>query len=442
MAAPPALQIDASPQEHADVERRATSATDSMRIAYLLHTYPAISQAFVLREIRNLRRLGFTVDTFSVLRATSEHLLALADREEERSTVSLLPCDWRRLGRAHLAALRHPIAYARTLFRAIWDGGPGLKPRAKAAGAFAVAVVVWHEMRRRGSRHVHTHFAGTPTHVAWLASELGSAQDGAGEWSWSVTVHGPVEFYDVTAFRLGERLRQARFVAAISDFARSQIMALADPSEWSKVHIVRCAVDASEFEAVDRRGRPGTEILSVARLAPVKGQQFLLEAVAALRERGHPVHLTLVGEGDMRPALSQLAERLGVADSITFAGAVGQDDIRAFYADADIFCLSSFAEGLPVVLIEAMATQLPVVATRIAGIPELVEHEVNGLLVSPARADRLADAVERLVAGEELRLRLGQAGRDKVVAEYDPRVSAARLARLLRGQSPENGAAI
>jgi colanic acid/amylovoran biosynthesis glycosyltransferase len=247
-------------------------------------------------------------------------------------------------------------------------------------------------------------------------------------------VHGPVEFYDVTGFRLAEKARRATFVACISDFARSQVQAFLDPAEWDKVVSVPLGVDAGAFSSAPREaGTPGEpiKVLTVGRLVGVKGQAVLLDAAAELTRRGVAVELTLAGDGPERERLERRAATLGLGDRVEFAGSVGADRIADLYAAADVFCTSSFAEGVPTVLMEAMASGLPAVATAIMGIPELVEDGVTGLLVPPGRPDALADALERLALDPDERGRMGEAGRRKVVEERDPRRSAERLLSLI-----------
>jgi glycosyltransferase involved in cell wall biosynthesis len=280
-------------------------------------------------------------------------------------------------------------------------------------------------------RHLHASFADSASDVALLAARLGGEQ-----WSFSLAIHGPVEFEDLGRNRLAEKVDAARFTVAISDFGRSQLMTLAPEERWKDIHVVHCGVDPAEYASEpiphgdgDATGEP--RILCVGRLVQRKGQSLLVEACAALLERGVPVQLTLVGDGPTRADLEAQARRIGVGDRVHFAGAVGHDAVLPMLRSADIFCLPSFSEGVPVVLMEAMAHSIPVVTTQIMGIPELVENERTGLLVAPGRADVLVDALARLLRDPELRERLGARGRDKVLAEYDVNASALQLRDLL-----------
>jgi glycosyltransferase involved in cell wall biosynthesis len=235
----------------------------------------------------------------------------------------------------------------------------------------------------------------------------------------------------VTRFNLAAKVERADFVVCISHFGRSQLMALVSEQHWGKISIVHCGVDPTAFSPAPREADgDATEILCVGRLVPVKGQALVIEAVSALSKRAIDARATIVGAGPTRDRLEALAADLGVSDRIVFTGAVGQDRIRELYAAADVFCLPSFAEGVPVVLMEAMAMEVPVVTSRIMGIPELVEDGVSGLLVTPGDEGELVAALERLARDPAERRRLGVAGREKIVADYALDASVERLERL------------
>jgi colanic acid/amylovoran biosynthesis glycosyltransferase len=199
---------------------------------------------------------------------------------------------------------------------------------------------------------------------------------------------------------------------------------------WPKLQIVHCGVDPDDFrpQAASDRRDDVVEIITVGRLARSKGQAILLSALAELRSEGLDARLTVIGDGELAPHLQKMAASLGIAEVVRFEGAVGQDDIRDYYRRADLFCLSSFAEGVPVVLMEAMSMGLPVVAPNIMGVPELVDDGENGLLVSPGRSDQLASAIRRLAGDPELRRELGAAGRRKVSMNFHISQSAETLA--------------
>jgi colanic acid/amylovoran biosynthesis glycosyltransferase len=403
-------------------------------IAYLCNRYPAISNTFILQEVTALRKLGVPIETISVRPPRAGDLLASVDREEHARTHYLLPPRIGELLQAHLwALLSRPRRYLQTLLLAWRLSAQGARARVWQLLYFAEAVMVWHYCRRRGVRHLHAHFAYVASDDALLAAHLGG-------WSWSFSMHGPPEFYDVRGTRLAAKVERADAVICISDFCRSQLMSFVDEAHWAKLHVIRCGIFTERYaRRVPRLASSSRAInvLTVARLVPVKGHAVLLDAIAALTARGIDVTATWIGDGPERDALLQRARRLGVERRVRMLGAVGQDDIRSEYEAADIFCLPSFAEGLPVVLIEAMAMELPVVATQVMGVPELVEHGVSGLLVAPARPDLLADALELLIDAPDERASMGATGRAKVLADHD----AARSGCALRSVYRELGVA-
>jgi len=405
-----------------------------VRLAYLVSRYPFISHVFILREVQALRRAGASIDTFTVRRAGDTHLLSEEYREADETTHALLPPDPAKLVSAHVRTLlERPRRYASTLALAIGLRGRGARAALWQAFYFGEAVLMWRECQRRGIRHIHAHHANVASDVALLAAHLGGRR-----WSWSLTMHGSTEFFDVREHRLAQKVERARFVACVSAHGRSQLMSLVGTAHWDKLRVVRCGVDLSLFDRVEQ---PDTarvpEILTVGRVVPVKGQALLVDAVAELARRRVETRLTIVGDGPDLPQLRSRAKRLNISGSVAFVGAVSQDDIRAHYERADIFALPSFAEGLPVVLVEAMAMELPVVASRITGIPELVDDGVSGLLVTPGSGCELTDALERLVREPaERRREMGRRGRERVSAEFDLEQSAQRLLELFGEMVP------
>jgi glycosyltransferase involved in cell wall biosynthesis len=250
-----------------------------------------------------------------------------------------------------------------------------------------------------------------------------------------MTLHGPTELYDVKGHRLVEKVRRARFAICTSHYMRSQLQGFVDRRDWPKLHVLRCGIDVSRFSPSPNGARPSdrtTRVLAVGRLDVRKGHIFLVEALGRLVREGLDVRLTIVGEGPERGSLEQLARDLGVADRLELPGAVGQDDIPAYFRDADIFSMLSFAEGVPTVLMEAMASGLPVVAPRIMGIPELVEDGVSGTLVTPAHVEELTSALRRQIEGPEERRRMGVAGRERVVSTFEVAECVRRVADLMR----------
>jgi len=390
------------------------AVSDRPPLAVVCSRYPALSHAFVVREVRALRERGLDVHTFTVRRPSQAELLSAVDREEHRGTVALLPPKPLRLVAAHARALvTRPLRYLGALVNSLRLSTGGARAALWRLFYFAEAVLLWDECRRRGVRRLHAHFANVGSDVAMLAARLGGP-----EWSWSFTMHGCTELFDERPHRLPHKIRDAQLVVCNSDFTRSQLMKLVEGGQWDKLEVVRCGVDPAALEPPARRpGGDPLRVLSVGRLVPGKGHRVLLDALARLRDEGIHTVTTLVGDGPERESLERVAAELRL--DVRFAGAAGQDELRPYYADAQLFCLPTFAEGLGVVLIEAMACALPVVSTRVMGVPEVVEDGETGLLVSPGRPDLLAGALARLALAPELREQMGAAGRRRALREFD-----------------------
>jgi len=410
-----------------------------MKVAYLTSRYPSVSHTFIMREIQALRESGTEVDTFTIRRPPESELLTEADRTEFRRTFTVLPVSFARLFGSHVTMLlARPGCYFGALWKALRIRPPGVRAALWHLFYFCEAGVLAARLRRRGIRHVHAHFANVASNVAMLAIRMIGGR-------WSITLHGLSDFQDPRSVCLADKIKDAAFVICVSDFGRAQAMLHTQPHSWSKIHRVRCGVDTRRY-VPPTKPRAGdsnrVRVLNVARMGPEKAHPVLLEAVKRAVERGVDIHCTLVGDGPRREDVKRLAHDLGISDQVTFAGAVGQEEIHKYYHDADLFVLPSFAEGLPVVLMEAMATELPVITTAIMGVPELVKHEVNGLLVPPGCAEPLAEAIIDLASDSEKRRRLGSMGREKVCQEFEIGRNVMQLSELFAAVlSPAGGCA-
>lgn len=387
-------------------------------VAYLVSQYPLISHTFVEREIAGLRELGTPVHTFSVREPGA--LLSEAMRTEAEQTIVLQSSigALASSGAAEFGA--HPRASLSSLGRALGTGEARARSRLWQVFYAAEAMRLLAEMDKLGLRHLHVHFANNGADIARAAIAHAQQVDPGGNWRWTFTMHGPTEFEAVERFDLAGKVASAAGVACISDFTRSQLMRLSSPAHWDKLEVVHMSVDTDRFvpPAGPRPLGGPLRILDVGRLVPEKGAPVLLDAVSQLARQGVEVELRLVGGGELEPGLREQIASRGLQDRVVLVGPVGQDEILAQYHWADVFCLPSFAEGLPVVLMEAMATELPVVTTPINGIPELVKEGTNGHLVAPGRADLLAEALAGLARDPDCRRRLGAQARRDVVAGF------------------------
>ena len=394
----------------------------SLRIGYLVSKYPAVSHTFILREIAAIRQRGIAIDVASINEAGNRETMTQAERDEAERTFYVKRAG--AIGALKALAglsLRHPGNVFAGLRLAFKLGGLDARRTLLCLFYLAEAAILAEWMNDRSLTHLHVHFATPAATVALILASLAPV-------TFSMMVHGPDEFYDVSSYFLEEKVAAARFVICISFFAQSQLMKLSSGSDWHKFDIARLGVDCSHFTPRPfRESTEAFEVLCVGRLVSAKGQRILIDAAEQLIRQGRKLRLRFVGDGPDRSELERLVTSRGLSDHIRFEGSVNQDLIQAFYRQADIFALASFAEGIPVVLMEAMAMEIPCVATSINGIPELIRDGIDGLLVAPSDASGLAVAMARLTEDSALRESLGQAGRRRVLESYELSASADRL---------------
>ena len=395
------------------------------RIAYLISQYPTLSMIFIIREVVTLIERGFEVEVASINepdRPDAE--MTEVERTESARTYYIKSQGSVAAVRAHVATLiDNPSGYRRGVTTALRFGRFDLRGLVYAFAYLTEALLVGRWMDDNDLDHVHSHLGSQPSTVAVLVA----AVFGHG---FSMTVHGPDEFYDAERQHLREKVEAADFVVCISDFARSQLAKLSDHEHWHKLVVARLGVDTDQFAPRPPPADDGFEVICVGRLTPAKGQHVLLDALRRLLDDGRDVRLRLVGDGVDRASLEAHAAALDLGDHVVFEGAVNQDHIRALYRQASAFCIPSFAEGIPVVLMEAMAMEIPCVTTRITGIPELITDGVDGLLVPASNVDALADALARLIDDPQAARTMGRRGRETVCARYDLDVNVGHLAEI------------
>ncbi|HJP68099.1 MAG TPA: glycosyltransferase family 4 protein [Sphingomicrobium sp.] len=401
--------------------------TGTPRLAYLTSYYPGTSHTFISREVEAMRSLGLDLQTFSIRPPSAAELEDPSIRAKAETTYTVLARPKSELVAAHLELLfSRPAAYLRTLGLAFDHRAPGIKGFLLSIAHFAEAILLAHELRRRGVEWLHNHFANSAATVGYLASELL-------ELPWSFTMHGISETDYPAGLMLGRKIEAATFVACVSYFGRAQAMRLVQPKHWNKLHIIRCGLPLERLPAHAASPNKATRIICVGRLSPEKGQAGLLAAFACVVREIPDIHLILVGDGPDANELRCIADRLDLGSRVTFTGRLGESEALNEIARSDILVLSSFMEGLPIVLIEAMAIGTAVIASRVAGIPELVEDGKSGLLFTPSNWDELASCMRRLSKDEQLRQELVAAGRERVSEEFDSRKSAEQLLQLFRG---------
>ncbi|HSR09273.1 MAG TPA: glycosyltransferase [Bryobacteraceae bacterium] len=402
------------------------NSTTPLRLAYLVSQYPTISHTFILREIRKLRALGCDIQVVSV-RAPDRTVTQLTpdEREEYQRTLVIFEAGMAAIVGAHLKTmLRRPGSYFAGLLYAIrlakWD----LREIFLNVMYFGEAVVAGSWMWTRGLMHVHSHFSSTLELFVARVFPI----------TYSATIHGSGEFDDVVGFYMAEKVARAAFLIGISQYGRSQMMRASDPQHWHKLEVVPLGVDPNVFLPRAHRENPERfEIVCVGSLVPAKGYHILLAAFARLIQQGRTSwRLRLVGEGRARPSLENAIRELGLENHVRLEGACNQERVREIYRESDLFALTSFAEGVPVVLMEAMAMEIPCLATWITGVPELIRHGVDGWLVPPGDAEPVAEALGYLMDQPALRESMGKSGRARVIEKYNLEQNVAQLAEIFR----------
>lgn len=409
--------------------------TDQSRpVAYLTSEYPKFSHTFIQREVSALRAEGEDIITCAIRRPQEEALTGPEEREEHRGTFAIMERARNPLSLlADIASIKllRLGGVLSALKLAVTERASGLRGLIYAFFYLAEAMVLARHLRRANVRRLHIHFANPACTVGMLAARILRIP-------YSFTLHGPSDFMDTDQSRLGAKLTNAEFVACISNYARGKAMAHLTPDHHAKLHIIHCGGMPARYTSAPPPS--GQNILFVGRLADVKGVPLLLEAFSRLRANHPKAALTIVGDGELRDELQANARAKNLTN-VRFTGAIGQSEVAEELARSAIFVLPSYAEGVPVVLMEAMAAGRPVVTSRITGIPELVEDGASGFLTEPGDIDALTQAIETLLSDPDMGAALGQVGRAKVIADFDIESEAKRLHALFTaydaGTSPD-----
>lgn len=400
---------------------------DTRTIAYITSAYARATDTFIRDEVTLLRAAGDRVLTYSVRKPAESEVVNEAVAAERRATTYLLKMPKGAFLAATVGALvvhprrfSHALAVARALAR------PGLKGRSWPYLYLLEACVLARELRRQHVEHLHNHIGEGSASVALLASVLTGIP-------FSFTVHGPSEWDKPTELALDVKARHASFVATISEFTQGQMRRWIDPEDWPKVHIVRCGVGL-EFDARVAVVEPEIPTLvSIGRLAKEKGHLVLLEAIQRLG-RSVPVRVIIVGDGPERPHLEAFIRRYRLQDQVTLGGWCSTDEVRTIVGASTALVMPSFAEGLPVSIMEAYALGKPVVSSDVGAIAELVRPGISGWLVQPGSSQELTQALRELLDATAPRRReLGARGRAAVRSSHDVRAEVARLHDLIHG---------
>jgi glycosyltransferase involved in cell wall biosynthesis len=404
-----------------------------MRLAYLVNQYPKVSHSFIRREILALEALGATVLRVAA-RGWTDELVDPADVAERNRTHYLLrdgagPL----LGALARVFLQAPGRFVRTARNALAMARMAPRPWPVHLVYLAQACHMLELAREEGVDHVHAHFGTNAAEVAMLCGQLGGP-------TYSFTVHGPEEFDGPASLHLREKVQDAAFVAAVSSFGRSQLYRWIPHGQWDKVQVVRCGLDDDFARATPQPAVGSRMVVCVGRLCEQKGQMLLLAAAREMARRGEDFELVLAGDGEMRPELERLIGEYGLRDRVRITGWVSGEQVRDLLLRARGLVLPSFAEGLPVVIMEAMALGRPVISTLIAGIPELVRQDREGWLVPAGDCDALVRAWCELNAADGERLQaMGHSARERVLRRHSAEGGARKLMQLF-GQAQASAA--
>lgn len=400
-----------------------------MRIAYFINQYPKVSHSFIRREILALERQGVEVQRIA-LRGWDAELQDAEDTAERDKTRYVLRAGVKGLLRPTLQVLR---AQPGRFFQALWLA-MRLGLRADRAWPYhlvylAEACLVLQWLQASEAKHVHAHFGTNSTEVVMLTNQLGGP-------AYSFTVHGPEEFDKPQFLHMGEKVRRAAFVAAVSSYGRSQLFRWVAHEHWPKVKVVHCGLERGFHEVAPVDVPSVARFVCVGRLCEQKGQLLLLEAARQLAAQSIDFELVLAGDGEMRQQIEALIARHGLQQSVRITGWISSAQVREEILAARALVLPSFAEGLPVVIMEAMALRRPVLTTYVAGIPELVRPGENGWLFPAGAVDELAEAMaDCLCQPADVLQRMGEAAYQRVLQRHDIDTEAARLAAYFKASA-------
>lgn len=392
-----------------------------MKIAYLVNQYPKVSHSFIRREILALEKLGVEIERYSI-RSSLDELVDQSDISEHNRTKFILnQSPFLILFVCFITLLKNPMQWISTILLAIKIGWKSDRGLLRHIYYFIEGCVVSKWCKEDGIEHIHAHFGTNSAALAMFAGKLS-------EVPYSFTVHGPEEFDKPEFLSLGKKIENATFVVAISSFGRSQLYRQISGELWNKVKVVHCGLEAAFYNSETKPISTENKLVCVGRLCEQKGQLLLIEAAKRLRSDGLNFTLTLAGDGPMRSEVEDLIKKHDLHSIVNITGWISSDEVRNEIVSSRGLVLPSFAEGLPVVIMESMALSRPVITTYIAGIPELVIPEVNGWLIPASDIDQLVSAMKNALnmPAEKIN-KMGELAKERVVKRHNIDIEAEKL---------------
>lgn len=401
------------------------TAKRSLRLAFLTTEYPKASHTFVRRELLAVEKLGHEIQRLSIRDALATCVDPADKAEAEKTTICLNQPKLGMIASALKVAVTRPRRFldaVRTTYQ-LWKASDRgwIKHLAYLVEAASLLPV----LERDNVEHIHVHFGKNAADVALMIKKLGGP-------GYSLMIHGPGEFDGPRTFSLGRKVAESRFTVAISHFATGQLRRWVEFKHWNKLHVVRCTIGEDFLKEIHPVDADSRKLVCIGRLTGQKGQLLLIDAVHQLVKQGIDVNLVLCGDGEMRDAIEARIAELGVEDHVEITGWIGEKEVRRHLIESRGMVLPSFAEGLPVAIMEALALGRPVVSTSIAGIPELLRNGENGWVIPSGCMDDLVQALRELLEANGERLNeMGRAGHERVKLQHHTDREAATLERLL-----------
>tara|TARA_R110002050_G_scaffold224120_3_gene360085 strand:- start:3008 stop:4228 length:1221 start_codon:yes stop_codon:yes gene_type:complete len=397
-----------------------------MKITYFINQYPKVSHSFIRREIQALEKNGFDVQRVSI-RSNDAEVVDEFDKKEKTITAYILNDSLLKL----FFLMMKTMFFSPFLFYLAFKKSIEMNRMSERNILYHFlylleACKLKQLCRRFGSQHVHAHFGTNSTEISMLCYLLGGP-------TYSFTVHGPEEFDKPLGLHLKEKVRLSSFVVAISSFGRSQLYRWCDYKDWEKIKVVHCGLD-DEFFIEEKREINNIKkksFLCIGRLCEQKGQLLLLRGIKKIIDKGFDVNLVLAGDGEMRSEVEELINKLGINDNVEITGWVSSNEIHTLLDKSDAMILPSFGEGLPVAIMEALATRTPVITTYIAGIPELIHNGKTGWLCHAGDHEAIANIIEKFIyTTNDTLLSITNQGYEEVKKHHSISIEAKKLSRF------------